>query len=430
MNDVLLIVVSCAALLFAVLAVVLILALKKKSAAGDETEVIQLRVENQRLKVELAKAQQSVVEKEKACNARLEDQNKTFQAMTRTLEERFANLAAATLETKSKDLTTLNKNSLDETLKPLKEQMEKFQQATQQAQVDHRGQTIEIHKDVEAIRKMADDLAGFSKALKGGTKTQGDKGEDILAEKLRQAGLEEGVNFVLQRGTHDERPDAQVGDAQNRWLIIDSKVSLTNYIDYCEAEDTEVKKDKLKAHVVSVRNKIDELARKNYPKVFAAENPERDYLPVTAMFVPFEAALRAALEAEPSLWQRAMEANIIIITPLTLIAYLRLVYLAWQHEKAERNQQEIINTAKELLTRMNTFLVAFEKIGKTLETLQSNYGDAAKTLVNEPGAHTIAKSAQKLIDLNVKLENRRGQKLVKAKCLTSESVDEDTSEGE
>ena len=412
MNGVLLIVVSCAALLFAVLAVVLILVFKKKSAAGDEAEVIQLRDENQRLKVELARAQQSVVEKEKACAARLEDQNKTFQAMTRTLEERFANLAAATLETKSKDLTTLNRTSLTEMLKPLKEQMEKFQQATQQAQVDHRGQTIEIHKDVEAIRKMADDLAGFSKALKGGTKVQGNTGEAILKEKLLQTGLKEGESFVLQAGTQTDRPDAQVWDRERRWLVIDSKVSLTNYVDYCEATDEAVKAAKLKEHIESVRKHILKLGDKNYPRVLAKEFPDRDYLPMTVMFVPFEAALAAALEAEPSLWQCAMDAHVVLVTPLTLIAYLRLVYLAWQHEKVEQHQQKIIAVAEQLLNRMNDFLVAFEGVGKALKTLESNYESAQRRLVDEPGAQTITKSAQKLLELNVKLEKKRAQALL------------------
>jgi DNA recombination protein RmuC len=281
-----------------------------------------------------------------------------------------------------------------------------------------------IHRDVEAIGQMAKDLTGFATALKSGTRVQGRAGEDILAEKLRQAGLEENVNFFLQKGTAHDRPDAQVCDTENRWIIIDSKVSLTAFAAYGEAPDEETKKARLTAHVASIRSKIDELVTRRYPEVFAKTHPERNYLPVTAMFVPHEAALMLALSEDPTLWQKAAEGNVILVTPLTLLAYLRLVYLAWQHEKQERNQQEIIDTARELLIRMNNFLTAFENFGKSLEGLQSEYENAKGIIVDRPHAHTIAKAAQKLINLHVKLENKKGKKLQKAACLSTENDEE------
>ena len=358
-------------------------------------------------------------EKDAACARILEEREKFFGESVKTLEEKFANLAAAALEARSKDLSAANKTSLDAALKPLAEQMKLFQDATVKAQLENRGMSVSIHRDVEAIGNMARDLSGFATALKSGTRVQGRAGEEILAEKLRQAGLEENVNFFLQTGTSRDRPDAQVCDTENRWMVIDSKVSLTAFVAYGEAADEAVRKERLAAHVASVRAKIDELARRRYPDVFAKEHPERDYLPVTAMFVPYESALAAALAEDPTLWQTAAEGNVVLVTPLTLMAYLRLVYLAWQHEKQRRNQMEIVETARELLSRMNVFLAAFENFGRAIDSLQREYDDAKGCIIDRPYAHTIAKAAQKLIDLDVKLENRKGKKLQKAACLSS-----------
>lgn len=369
-------------------------------------------------------------EKEQTCAKQLAEKERVFAESTKALEEKFANLAAETLEKKSKDLTAANKTSLDAALKPLADQMKLFQEATQKAQLDHKGMNASIHRDVEAIGRMARDLSGFANALKSGTKVQGRAGEEILAEKLRQAGLEENVNFFLQKGTSHDRPDAQICDTENRWVVIDSKVSLTAFAAYGETDDETLKKQHLASHVNSIREKIDELISRKYPDTMSKVYPGRDYLPVTAMFVPHETALAAALAEEPSLWQRAAEGNVVLVTPVTLLGFLRLVYLAWQHEKQERNQQAIIDTAKELLSRMNNFLMAFENFGKAIDSLQKEYESAKGFMIDKPHAHTIAKSAQKLIDLHVKLENRKGRKLEKAECLELLSQDKENTDGE
>ena len=355
----------------------------------------------------------------------LQEKEKSFAETVKTLKEQFANLAAQTLKTQGADLSQLNKTHLDAVLTPLKEQMIRLQDVTLKAQNASTSLGEAMGKDVEAIGKIAKELSGVATALTSDTRYQGRKGEEILAEKLRQAGLEENVNFFLQRGTDTDRPDAQVCDTENRWLIIDSKVSLTAYIEYMEAKDETVKAEKLAAHVASVRGKIDQLAKKKYPKVFGDEHRERNYLPVTAMFVPYEAPLMEALRAEPSLWQFAAQNNVVLITPLTLLAYLRLVYLAWQHEKEARNQQEIVDTARELLSRTNNFLIAFEEIGAALGKLGDTYEKAKSIVVDAPHAHTIANSANKLIQLHVRLENKKGKKLEKAACLKALDDEED-----
>ncbi|MGN0852747.1 MAG: DNA recombination protein RmuC [Kiritimatiellia bacterium] len=371
-----------------------------------------------------ADCRRTVEEKNAEIDRFLREKERSFAETVKGLKEQFANLAAQTLKVQSADLSQLNKNHLDAVLTPLKEQMARLQDATLKAQGESRNLGESMGKDVAAIGQIARELSGVARALSSNTRVQGRKGEEILAEKLRQAGLEENVNFFLQNGTDTDRPDVQVCDTENRWLIIDSKVSLTAYIEYVEATDEATRAAKLAAHVASVRGKIDQLAKKKYPKVFGDEHRERNYLPVTAMFVPYEAPLMEALRAEPSLWQFAAQNNVVLITPLTLLAYVRLVYLAWQHEKEARNQQAVVDTARELLARMNGFLRSFEEIGEALAKLTGVYEKAKGAIVDAPHAQTIAKSAGKLIALHVRLEGKKGKKVERAECL--KDVDDDS----
>lgn len=358
-----------------------------------------------------------LAEKNEEIDRFLREKEKSFAAAVRTLQEQFANLAATTLRTQSGELAKTNSERLEGVLKPLREQLETLRSATEKTQTEHARLAEAIGKDVGRISDVARELAGVSEALSSNTSFQGRKGEEILAEKLRQAGLEENVNFFLQTGTQTDRPDAQVCDTENRWLIIDSKVALTSYFQYVEAKDEATRRAKLAEHVRRVHEKIEQLAKKKYPKVFAEEHKDRNYLPVTAMFVGYEAPLLEALKADPTLWRYAAENNVVLVTPLTLLAYLRLVYLAWQHEKEARSQAEIVNTARELLTRMNAFLTTFENMGKALADANERYEDAKGVLVDAPRAQTIAKAANKLISLHVKLESRKGAPIRRAACL-------------
>ena len=383
----------------------------------------QKEADVQRLQSELEQARQVAAVKDEAARNLQAEKERFFAAAVETLKEQFANIALSQMKAHSEGLSKTNRANLDGLLAPVREQVKVLQELAEKTRKETYTLGASMTKDVLDMDRIAKSLQGVAAALTSNTRFQGRKGEDILAEKLRQAGLEEGVNFFLQRGTDTDRPDAQVCDTENRWLIIDSKVSLTAYIEYMEASDEAVRAEKLAQHVASVRHKIDQLAKKKYPKVFSDENRDRNYLPITAMFVPYEAPLMEALKAEPSLWQYAAENNVILITPLTLLAYLRLVYLAWQHEKEARNQQAIVDTARELLARMNGFLAAFEDVGRALDSLSETYGKAKGVLVDAPRAHTIANSARKLIDLHVKLENKKGKRLNKAACLKDPDED-------
>ena len=416
-----------AALFFATafLATLVIFLRGRKAARRNADEVVRLQAELEKCRqVAAAKEealQSRLADKDEACQKLLAEREKAFAAAVETLKEQFANIALTQMKTQSEGLSKANLANLNVLLAPLRDQVKVLQELAGKAKEG----TLSMAKDVLDMGKIAKSLQNVATALTSNTRFQGRKGGDILAEKLRQAGLEENVNFFLQQGTDTDRPDAQVRDTENRWLIIDSKVSLTAYMEYANAADETTKAAKLAQHVASVRQKIDQLAKKKYPHVFTAEHKDRNYLPITAMFVPYEAPLMAALKAEPSLWQYAAEHDVILVTPLTLLAYIRLVYLAWQHEKEARNQAAIVDTARELLVRTNNFLKTFEDVGRALDTLEETYARAKGILVDAPRAQTIANSARKLIDLHVRLENKKGKKLETADCLK----DEDAAEG-
>lgn len=363
-----------------------------------------------------------VAEKERAIQRLLAEKDREFAEMLRTLEARFAALASTTLEARSKSLLESNRISLDAAVRPLAEQLVSFQNATQKAQDANRDLGNSIHKDIETIGRYAKDLSDFSVAIKSGNAVQGRAGEDVLAEKLRQAGLEENVTFFLQEGTGSDRPDAQVCDAENRWLVIDSKVSMTAFVDFWNGRlDDDTRRQRLKDHVASVRRRIESLRDKGYPSVLAREHPDRNYLPVAAMFVPYEAALTTAVEADPSLVQLAMQGRVVLLTPTSLLAYLRLVYLAWQNRKVEDRYRDIVKNAEELLARMNRFLLAFEAVGTSLESARTQYAEARDVIVEHKGGRTIGGSARKLLEANIRFENRKGGKRTVARCLANPS---------
>lgn len=369
---------------------------------------------------EKAKSADALVSAIRDSNARaLEEKENTIREIRDSLRVQFANLAANILNEKRNDLSLANRTNLEAVLTPLKEQLQKLESVTIKAQSDHKALGAAMSKDVESIGRYTRELTGVAAALSNNTRIQGRTGEEILAEKLRQAGLEENVGFFLQSGTAADRPDATVCDPLNRCIVIDSKVTLTSFLDYEASPDGVEKERNLDAHIQRINEKIDQLARKKYHLELQKEFPERNYLPVTVMFMPYEAPLMVALRKSPSILQRALENNVVILTPLTLLAYLRVVYLAWQHEKEVRNQEEIIKVSRELLQRMNGYLKAFEEVGSSIGKLQESYEKAASVIVDGPNARTIVKSAKKLLDLGVKLEGRKGSRVELAGCLSS-----------
>ncbi len=350
-----------------------------------------------------------LLDKESACD-------KYISQTIKTLEEKFVNLASESLALRTKDLSKNNSEQLNQILEPLKQQMDAFRKAADEAQKANTIIGAEIKGQIDSIQKTARNLGdkaeGLAHALQGGNKMQGNWGEKILHTVLEAGGLRAGEHFVEQEGSRSVGiPDVKVFDPAGRVLVVDSKTSLTDYVDACNAVDETVREQKVKAHIDSVKRHIVELSNKDYIARLQKEDPTRTYLNTVAMFIPNDGAYAMALAAEPSLIQFAIERGVVVVTPFTLVAYLRLVSLAWQQEQADKNHEKIIEQAKMLLMRVDGCLKDFEDLGGALNKAKDQYEKVMGLVGRRDGKQNIIKPANELVKLGVRLEKAKSAAL-------------------
>lgn len=302
-------------------------------------------------------------------------------------------------------------NPLRETIENMKKTM--TDSTTRQTEI---GSAMEANikymiQQSEAARKSADELA---RVFKHQSKVQGDWGETVLTELLESQGLKKGFEFDVQTSLTDAngnviksesnrmlRPDLVLHLDKQRDLIVDSKVSLTAFFDYVNAETDEAREKALKEHIMSLSKHVDELAAKDYSRYVA---PPKTTVGYVIMFVPHTGALWTALNAQPDFWRKAMEKNVYIADEQTLYAALRIVKLTWTNIEQAQNQQQVFAIANEIIERVGLFSQQYAKIGKAISSLQTSYEDAEKKLA--PGGRSITTSCQNLIKLGAKQSQR------------------------
>ena len=236
----------------------------------------------------------------------------------------------------------------------------------------------------EQTSKIGSDAANLTKALKGDSKMQGDWGEMVLETILENSGLRKDEEFFIQENTKDEngknyRPDVIVRFPEGRSVVIDSKVSLTAYTDALATDDEADRERLLKAHAVSVRKHIDELAEKDYSKLVD------DAIGFVLMFIPNETSYIAAMKQQPDLSRYAYQKKIIIISPSNLLMALQLAYNLWQYDRQNKNVEKIVKTAADLYDKVATFEDTFTGIGDLITRLSGTYDKAKKQMYDGPG---------------------------------------------
>ncbi len=348
---------------------------------------------------------------------------KVWQAKIDLLKEEFKSLSEKILEEKSGKLQNFNKEQLEYILNPLKEKMTEFKTSVE----DSKLKTTEINSALrEQLEKMMNEtqrIGGEARnlvsALKGEQKTQGDWGEMILEDILKRSGLKPGVHYECQETLRDDDGNALRNDASSRMmrpdviihypdgkdLVIDSKVSLTAYVDYMNAEDEAVRKEALARHIRSVKSHVDELCRKNYSAYLSKTGHEP--VDFVIMFIPNEAPYNLAAISEPSLWNDAFKRKVMIVSPPNLMALLQIIHIAWTREEQDRNQQAILDTASQLLDRVYAFYEQFDDVGKHLECAQKSYEQSIRRLKREEHAQSVVLSAEKLRKLGVKMSKNK-----------------------
>ena len=346
-----------------------------------------------------------------------EDAEKNFRVRTELLKEEFKTLSEKILAEKAGILHNSNKEEWTALLAPLNEKMLLFRKAVEESREKevelNTALRTELARMAEETRKIGLDADNLAKALKGEQKTQGNFGEFLLEDLLNRSGLVKGVHYECQETLRDDaghavtneqnkkmRPDVIIHYPDGKDLILDSKVSLTAYVDYMNAETEEARKNALARHVQSVRKHVDELDTKNYSSYLRLA--DRETIDFVIMFIPNEGPFRLAMTEAPSLWEEAFRKKVMIISPTNLIALLRLIHMAWTREEQSRNQREIMETATKLLDRLYGFYKAFNDIGDDLEKVSNTYKDALHRLKGEGKAQSVVKAAEKLVSLGVK----------------------------
>ncbi|MBP9993086.1 MAG: DNA recombination protein RmuC [Bacteroidales bacterium] len=322
------------------------------------------------------------------------------------------------LKARQEEFSISSSRSLGQIVDPLKENIaelrkameaENKEQAERNGEMKERIRNLMIHS--EAARKSADELAA---AFKHGSKVQGDWGETILEELLTSQGLTKGIHFDVQavirdrdgKALHSEtggtvRPDVILHLDEHRDVIIDSKVSLTAYVDYVNATEQTQRENFLKAHVDSLKRHVKELSAKDYSSYI---QPPKVSVGYVIMFVPNVGALWSALNAEPSLWRRAAEMNVYIADEQSLYGALKMVSLTWTQVAQARNHEKVYELAGEMLERVGMFMERYEAVGKAIDKAKEEYDNGMKKL--SPQGQSILNTSGKLISLGAKSSDK------------------------
>lgn len=305
------------------------------------------------------------------------------------LSEQFENLANRIFEQSNRRVDEQNRQSLHSVLTPLREQLDGFRRQVQESfgQEARERHTLahEIRNLQQLNAKMAQEAVNLTRALKGDNKTQGNWGEVVLARVLEASGLREGHEYETQVNVQlDDRsrmqPDVIVRLPQGKDVVIDAKMTLVAWERFFNAEDDYARETALGEHITSVRNHIRMLGRKDYQQL-----PGLRSLDYVLMFIPVEPAFLAAIDRQPELISEALQHNIMLVSPTTLLVALRTIANLWRYEHQSRNAQQIAERAGRLYDKMRLFVDDMSAMGQSLERAQDNYRQAMKKLASGRG---------------------------------------------
>lgn len=337
--------------------------------------------------------------------------SEAFDRQLKMAQEELKNETRQLLEQRAEALGKSNDEHMGHVVKPLKEQLEAMQKQVNESLKTSTDNRASIEKAIENLvrrtEEIGNDANNLARALKGENKTQGNWGEMVLDTILENSGLIKGEHYETQVTLRDETGRAIVGEESGHRMvpdvivhypdgkdvIVDSKVSLTAYLDYCNAETEEEREAAAQRHVVSVRQHVRELRSKNYA---AYIKPPRQALQYMVMFIPNEMAMQLALQTDRTLWREAFEGGICITSEQNLIVLLRMIQLAWTQVQQFQNQQEIMSQAKTLLDRVALFVERFNKIDGDINDLRRDFEEAGRTLTGRQSIIGAAKAMEKL----------------------------------
>lgn len=337
-------------------------------------------------------------------------QNNYEKALSQMKETVLAGMTAETeklLRKREKELSDENQSSMDGILKPLKESITAMEKAMKDNASSHIETTAKLSEQLkQAVKDMQEKTSDvgrkadtLSEALTGRPKVQGCFGENFLEAILAGEGLEAGKHYSREAANDDlSRPDFVFHfkeGLEQKDLIVDSKVSLTAFVDYMNASSEEEKASALDRHIRSVRKHIDELARKEYAKKNA-----RSFADYVLMFMPRDMAFRVALEADPMLWQEAYKKGVLIATEQTIMPFLKIMQLTWNKFQHDTNTQKITAAAQNMIDRVASFYDSYAELGRKLKAVSVEYNKGITKL--QDNGQSITTSARQVISIGVR----------------------------
>ena len=364
------------------------------------TEKENIRNEKDTLAIQLSKKETDF--------ENLWERNKEQKEEVNQLQEKFTkefeNLANKILEEKTNKFTEQNKEQLKNILTPLQDKIQLFEKKVEDTHKESIDYHAALRQQILGLREMNEQMSketlNLTKALKGDSKMQGNWGELILERVLEKSGLEKGREYEVQQSFVTEdgsrvQPDVVINLPDGKKMIVDSKVSLTAYERFINEEDEENKTAFLKEHVNSIKRHVEQLSGKNYHDLYQIESPD-----FVLLFIPMEPAFALALNEDNTLYNKAFEKNIVIVTPSTLLATLRTIDSMWTNQKQQENAYEIARQAGALYDKFEGFVSDLVKIGKKMDEAKSEYGNAMNKLVEGKG--NLVTSVEKLKKMGAK----------------------------
>ncbi len=328
----------------------------------------------------------------------------------KTLTEQFKGLAADILKEQTEQMNKSSKESLDLMLKPFQENIKAFKERVESIYSEENTQRgalkNELKNLMELNQKITTETSNLTSALRGNSKVQGDWGEMILERILEDSNLIKGVHYTTQENLKGEegnnlRPDVILNLPDEKRIVIDSKTSLTAFVNHINCEGEAERKSHLIAHIASVKMHIKELSSKEYQKLL--NGPD-----FVIMFIPNEPAFLSAMHADNGLWAEAYDNKVIISSPTNLFAMLKMVSDLWERDAQDRNTSEIVTRGTKIYEQLVNFVSSLEGIDTALSNAKKSYDDAYKRLCT--GNDNIIRNGEKLRNLGLPTKKSQSQK--------------------
>jgi DNA recombination protein RmuC len=330
-------------------------------------------------------------------------------------DAQFMTMAQEVLERSASKLKESNTETMTGITQPLKDAITNMQKAISETQKESAAHSASFREQIrlmmEQTQQLGEKAEGLTNVLRRDNKVSGNMGEIILGDLLASQGLTEGIHYEVQARLRDEmgrplkndetgkemQPDVILHYPQGQDAIVDSKVSLVAYEKYVNAESAEDKERYLQEHIKSVRQHVNELARKDYSKYIKNGRETVDFV---IMFVPFESSLQLALANDPTLWREAFEKKVFVTGEQNLLGILHMIHIAWVQNQQAENQQKVFGLAEQLLDRLGDFVQRYNDLGEKIHKVQEAYENTNNKLIT--GRQSVVQKGRELVDLGAK----------------------------